>query len=413
VSTVAAPSAVAALTFDADGDITFAPGPSATTVPNPFSLPDAAGVGVPTPSVINALLTSPDGTLYGSNALAGQGVERSLNPTASITAPAEAAVAPVFERMIKQIPATATLAGLWLVVDPAIDVTGSKNVLFSIDTTGVAGVDRILTFTDTLATEVVLTAPETGTIFPQVEDVPLEWETLTGALSYHWQIARDAFFVLVQDEGFSIYPTVTSDQLRAGQTYYWRVRVDSPPVGAPGAPLLSRWSETRTFTTSAIVEISVVLQGSSRPDEGWEIPVNVKFFTPGADVLNDSPLYEFNFTTAKSDGTATCQCFGVLPDTYDITVVSEHTLLNVRGGVIIPEIDTLVDMCTLLEGNANDDIIVDISDFGILALSFMELEGNPGYDARADFERNGIIDIHDFGLLAINFMKYSPVDCTD
>ena len=32
---------------------------------------------------------------------------------------------------------------------------------------------------------------------------------------------------------------------------------------------------------------------------------------------------------------------------------------------------------------------------------------------RADFDRNGIVDISDFGLLALNFMKYSPVGCTD
>ena len=51
-----------------------------------------------------------------------------------------------------------------------------------------------------------------------------------------------------------------------------------------------------------------------------------------------------------------------------------------------------------------------ISDFGILAVSFMKTEGEPGYDARAGFDRDGVISISDFGLLAVNYMKMSPVD---
>lgn len=33
-----------------------------------------------------------------------------------------------------------------------------------------------------------------------------------------------------------------------------------------------------------------------------------------------------------------------------------------------------------------------------------------GYDARADFHRNGIVNISDFGFLAGNFMQMSPVE---
>ena len=161
------------------------------------------------------------------------------------------------------------------------------------------------------------------------------------------------------------------------------------------------------------VDISVILQGGGRPGEGWVVPITINFFEPGADVLNDTPVYEFDLTTVKSDSKATCQCIGILPDTYDITVVSEHTLMNVRRDVVISVPSRSVDMCTLLEGNANDDNTINISDFGILAVSFMKSEGEEGYDARADFDRNGIIDIHDFGLLAVSFMITSPVDCSE
>jgi hypothetical protein len=169
----------------------------------------------------------------------------------------------------------------------------------------------------------------------------------------------------------------------------------------------------------AIVDISVVLQGGSRPPEAWEVPITIKFFSAGADVTHDTPIYEFHLTTTKSDGTATCQCIGVMPGTYDITAQASNypqceegncTLTNVKRSVVISAPSTAVDMGTLLAGDANCDGIINISDFGILAVSYMKTEGQPGYDARADFDCNGIINISDFGLLAVNYMRMSPID---
>jgi len=79
--------------------------------------------------------------------------------------------------------------------------------------------------------------------------------------------------------------------------------------------------------------------------------------------MTDIPLQQFDLTTTKSDSTAVCQCT-VAPDTYDITAASEHTLMNVKRDVVISTPSTALDMGTLLEGNANDDIIINISDFG-------------------------------------------------
>jgi PKD repeat protein len=162
-----------------------------------------------------------------------------------------------------------------------------------------------------------------------------------------------------------------------------------------------------------MVGISMTLQGGGRPDpEEWEIPITVKFFSPIADVMNDIPFTEFHLTTTKSDGAAICQS-AMAPGTYDVTVVSEHTLTNVRRDVTISLPSTSIDMGTLLEGDADNDGIVNISDFGILAVSFGKMDGEPGYDDRADFDRNGIINISDFGLLAVDFMKMSPIEITE
>ncbi len=170
--------------------------------------------------------------------------------------------------------------------------------------------------------------------------------------------------------------------------------------------------DTRGFLLDPItVNISVTLQGGSRIDpSGWEVPLAVQFFEPGSDPFTEPATYEFDLTTSKSGSTAICSAIGVAAGTYDITAKSEHTLMNIRRNVSISSPSTSVDMGTLLEGNANDNDIINISDFGILALTFSKFVGDAGFDTRADFDRNGTVNISDFGLLAINFMKTSPVE---
>ena len=133
------------------------------------------------------------------------------------------------------------------------------------------------------------------------------------------------------------------------------------------------------------------------------------FFTPGADVLNDTPVYGFGCTTTKDGDNAKAICRAIAPvGIYDITVVSDHTLMNIRRNVEITAPSTSVSMGALQEGDANGDGIINIADFGILATSFMKSKGDGEYDPKADFDCNGIINIADFGLLAGNYMKASP-----
>jgi len=196
--------------------------------------------------------------------------------------------------------------------------------------------------------------------------------------------------------------------------------VSNPDSQSTTATVTGDGSIKAWFTAfEATADISVALQGGSRPPECWEVPITIKFFSPGADVMTDTPIYEFHLTTTKSDGTATCQCAGVMPGTYDITAQASNcpectegncTLTNVKRSVVISTPSTAVDMGILLAGDANCDGIINISDFGILAVSYMCTEGEPCYDCRADFDCNGITNISDFGLLAVNYMKMSPID---
>jgi hypothetical protein len=160
------------------------------------------------------------------------------------------------------------------------------------------------------------------------------------------------------------------------------------------------------------VSIFVVLQGRNRPDPGWAIPLTVKFFTPGADVLNDVPIHEFVLTTVRSasGNTAVCRATGVTPGTYDISVQGDYTLVSLRKNVAVSDPNTFVDMGTLLEGNASLDGRIDLDDLAILSMSWQAYESQPEYDVRADFDRNGLVNITDLYILAENWLLNSPVE---
>ena len=161
---------------------------------------------------------------------------------------------------------------------------------------------------------------------------------------------------------------------------------------------------------AALVSISVVLQGDNRPDAGWVVPLTVRFFSPEADVLNDIPTYQFNLTTTKIVNVAICEATGVAPGTYDITALSEHTLMNVKRSVVISAPKTSVNLGTLLEGNANQDNIIDFGDYAILSMCWLASQTQAEYDVLTDFDRNGLINLSDLRLLAASWLSISPVE---
>ena len=162
----------------------------------------------------------------------------------------------------------------------------------------------------------------------------------------------------------------------------------------------------------AQVFISVVLQGDSRPDAGWAVPLTVKLFTPGADLLNDSPTYEFAVTTRKSKtkGMAVCEITGIAPGTYDMTVLGESTLVNTRKSVVISAPKTSVDLGTLLEGDINHDAIINLDDYAILSKYWLESDSQVDDNIRVDFDHSGLVNAADLCLLATNWLRISPVE---
>ncbi len=86
-----------------------------------------------------------------------------------------------------------------------------------------------------------------------------------------------------------------------------------------------------------------------------------------------------------------------------ITVKNAHTISNRIASIVLLPGPNDLDLGTLWEGDANDDDVVDITDFSILRLVFATTDG------RADFNQDGIVDILDFSLLRSNFAKHGPL----
>ena len=183
---------------------------------------------LPAGGMIGQLMVSVDGTLYATNFKADGGMERSLNPTYSLS--------PTFETVTRGLDAGATLTGLWL----------HHNQLWSIDTTN----SRLMTYTDSLTEPVTLTSPQDkaqgiGTMINHtISQVSLDWETAEGATKYQWQFDHDTDFSSVP-AGFEDSTKASQAKLPAlepATTYYWRVRATEP--------VLSPWSSKWSFTTS-------------------------------------------------------------------------------------------------------------------------------------------------------------------
>ncbi|MFC2051589.1 hypothetical protein ACFLT4_02535 [Chloroflexota bacterium] len=171
-----------------------------------------------------------------------------------------------------------------------------------------------------------------------------------------------------------------------------------------------------TSAPSQIVEISVVLQGTRLNETQWAIPLQAKFYTPNPSGLVPNPgdlIHSSNQTTVKSGSTATANFTpGIAPGTYDITVFSEHTMVNIYQDKVIAADYTFVDMGTLQEGDCNQNGFVNIADFFIFLPSFGKSPPNPAYNPLADFDRGGFVNIQDFFIFLPNFGDVGPFDVT-
>ena len=208
------------------------------------SLPDNA--------IVKQLFCANDGTLYAVNTepvvnadLKG-GAVRTLNPTSS---------SPTLETILAGLDDTVFLSKM----------SGCGNQLWAIDEKNM----RVMTFADNLTSPVTLISPDDKAAGVENSTLDLKWQAVNTATLYEWQVSDNTGFT-----GIPAGLTGTSDAastrpagLVPAAGYYWRVRVSKP--------LLSRWSDTRSFNT--ILGGTDIAPSLTVPAAGTKTPVRPLF----------------------------------------------------------------------------------------------------------------------------------------
>jgi hypothetical protein len=153
-----------------------------------------------------------------------------------------------------------------------------------------------------------------------------------------------------------------------------------------------------TLEVPASLTGTVTLQGRpAAPHSSWEIPVTVDFYVaPNM----TTPVFSYNVST-NQNGVFTIN--NVPEGVYTIAVKNSHTLKRVKHTQAITVGGNNVNFGTLLEGDAVDNNIVNTIDLSLLASTFGKSSGDPGFDARADFNHDGVVNIFDLSILASNY----------
>lgn len=220
------------------------------------------------------------------------------------------------------------------------------------------------------------------------------------------------FFTVTAPEAGTYYLCITT---LSGETFTTKSATDRDFGTDDGAidsdinPTGSRTGCTDNFEVTAnttrydigfaIAAASVVgnvdMEGrGTAPDARWALPHRLVIAT-------NAGVYVAN-TTVTTDTNGRFVFGAVQTGSYKVWVKGEQTLAQLaittlgQGG-------TTIDFGLMRAGDANDDNVVNISDFSILAASFGKASGTSGYDERADFNGSAVVDITDFSLLAVNF----------
>ncbi len=176
---------------------------------------------------------------------------------------------------------------------------------------------------------------------------------------------------------------LTTDQRGAGFARTTNTTVD---IGAYEA-----------VTGSLSVQMTLEGRANPAPHVSRVVTINVQVRPQGGGTV----FYNQNFTTSSSSA------FSIpnLPTgTYLFTFKGTHTLAR-QMTLTITTGANIATTSVMLEGDANGNNLVNVSDFSLLATAFGKTSIQVGYNALTDFNNDGIVNISDFSLMATNFSK--------
>ena len=144
--------------------------------------------------------------------------------------------------------------------------------------------------------------------------------------------------------------------------------------------------------------------GVSAPHESWQMPLVITLCDAGM------PSEEYTLVT-ENDGSFSME---VAAGTFNVMVKNAHTLARRLNMVTVPAGGSTqgLDFGLLLEGDATGDNQVTSEDFFLLRGAYNTAPGDPGFDARCDFNADDAVTSTDFFLMRGNYNIAGP-SCAD
>ncbi|MCE9557788.1 MAG: hypothetical protein K8R88_02440 [Armatimonadetes bacterium] len=160
-------------------------------------------------------------------------------------------------------------------------------------------------------------------------------------------------------------------------------------------------SVTNTSGTSNSVNVevagvtltqTVTLSDHMSPDQ----PVTVEIRNVGSTV----PLQTFTPTLVGGSYTI---AVNIAPGNYDVAVKGATWLRKVDSTVSFAGFTVTAPAVTLVNGDANDDNVIDLSDYTIVVTAFNAVPSSDNWDVRADLNGDGVVDLTDYTIVVTNF----------
>jgi hypothetical protein len=115
------------------------------------------------------------------------------------------------------------------------------------------------------------------------------------------------------------------------------------------------------------------------------------------------PASEYTGMSTDASGFFTV-AVGALPGgVYNWRVKDPKYLANGGTVALAGDVVNNVEMGLMRAGDANDNNVVEVTDFTVLRAGFGKSVGQLGYDDRADFSGDQVVSVTDFTLLRNNF----------
>jgi hypothetical protein len=164
---------------------------------------------------------------------------------------------------------------------------------------------------------------------------------------------------------------------------------DQPLTQAPKYRALMAYITEKQSATTATLTIAPALQGRASADGQ---PFALTLTSPNSVAAR----------SGNADGDGLIVIAGLRPAVYTLRIKHPQYLALVTT-VELAVGGSRVSVGPLRAGDVNNDNVVSLLDFSLLAASFNLANGAASYDARADLNSDGIVSLADFSLLASSF----------